>query len=113
MGFLGWRDVLGVSLPLVKRRSEDKDGTCPRIFCVFSNLAVSRLVTQSGVGACEERWNPIETRDYADFVLEWAEQWAESKLVAMYQSMLPGTVTVSTVPAMPTAADYTFTWKNT
>ena len=96
------QEVNEVWVPLALAR---KDGTCPRIFCVFSNLAVSRLVTQSG--------DPIETRDYADFVLEWAEQWAESKLVAMYQSRLPGTVTVSTVPAMPTAADYTFSWKNT
>ena len=57
-----------VWVPLALAR---KDGTCPRIFCVFSNLAASKLVTQSG--------DPIDTSGYEDFVMEWAETWAEGK----------------------------------
>ena len=64
-----------------------KDGTCPRIFCILKSLAVPKLVKQDG--------SPIDFRDYEEFVLEWAEVWAESQLNEMYLSKHPGTKTVS------------------
>ena len=66
-----------------------KDGTHPRIFCVFNTLAATKLVQQDG--------DPIDPKDYEDFVLQWAETWAEGNLEAMYFSMHPGTKTVSNI----------------
>ena len=73
-----------VWVPLLLAR---KDGTSPRIFCVFNTGAVPELVKQDG--------GPIDFRDYEDFVLVWAEQWAESSIDAMYQSLHPCTKTVT------------------
>ena len=56
-----------VWVPLALAR---KDGTCPRIFCVFNNMAAPKLVTKSG--------DRIDTNNYEDFVVEWAEVWAET-----------------------------------
>ena len=78
-----------------------KDGTHPRIFCVLNTLAAPELVKQDG--------SPIDFRDYEDFVLEWAEQWAEDNLDAMYLSMHPGTMTISTVHEPAESRTKTFT----
>ena len=65
-----------------------EDGTYPRVFCVFNTLKTSELVKQNG--------DPIDPSDYEDFVLEWAEQWAENHIEAVYLRMHPVTKTAST-----------------
>ena len=64
-----------------------KDGTYPRVFCVFNTFQTSRLVNLNG--------GPLDLRDYEDFVLEWAEQWAEHHIDAVYLSTHHVTKTVS------------------